>query len=150
MNTECSICHCETCELTDIRGQLYCDECAEIAEGEGYMYLASPYSHPEAEVRRRRFDAVCKAAAKLMLAGRVVFCPIAHSHPIHTHGVDAIDHDFWLRQDKPFLDNAECVGVLMLRGWDTSVGVIHEIGEAVDAGKQVIYYTPSDFDIEEM
>ena len=150
MKNECSICHCDTCELTEIRGRLYCDECEAVTDTEGYMYLASPYSHPEKEVRRLRFDAVCKAAAALMNAGRIVFCPIAHSHPIHTHGVDAIDHEFWLRQDKPLLDNAESVGVLMLSGWDSSIGVQHEISEAVDMGKQIIYYLPSDFGIEEI
>lgn len=33
MTDECSICHCRTCELTSVRGQLYCDECVGLAGG---------------------------------------------------------------------------------------------------------------------
>ena len=147
-NNECSICRCPD-DLTAIRGVLYCDECAALAAFPGYLYLASPYTHADAEVRQLRFDAVCKAAASLMASGRVVFAPIAHSHPIHLHGLNATDHEFWKAQDRPFLENCDSLGVLMLAGWDTSPGVDHEIQTALDAGKQIIYLDPSDFDIKE-
>lgn len=45
-------------------------------------YLACPYSHPDRDVRQRRFDQVNAAAAWLILNEQMVFSPISHSHPI--------------------------------------------------------------------
>jgi len=151
MNPECVICHCVTrgADTQMIDGEMYCDVCAELAERRGYIYLASPYTHPEKEVRRLRFDIACAAAAHLMRSGRVVFSPIAHSHPIHFHGLDGMDHGFWMRQDGPLLDAADSVVVLMLPGWDTSAGVAWEIDRAIEAGKPVEYLRPEDAGIKE-
>ncbi|MCP4786572.1 MAG: DUF1937 family protein [Fuerstiella sp.] len=46
------------------------------------IYLASPYSHSDANIREKRFRDVCRTAARLMRNGDVVFSPIAHGHPI--------------------------------------------------------------------
>ena len=51
------------------------------------IYLASPYTHHDPEVRLERYRAVCRAAAGLIRQGRVVFSPIAHSHAITEHGL---------------------------------------------------------------
>ncbi len=51
------------------------------------IYLASPYSHPDAVVREYRFRAACQAAASVMRSGQHVFSPIAHSHAIAEYGV---------------------------------------------------------------
>ncbi len=39
------------------------------------VYLASPYSHDDAEVRKSRFNTACRIAGELMNAGLVVFSP---------------------------------------------------------------------------
>ena len=39
------------------------------------IYLATPYSHRDPEIRRARFDEVNKIAAKLMCKGYLVFTP---------------------------------------------------------------------------
>ena len=46
------------------------------------IYIASPYSHESQNVMRDRFHAVCEYAGRMMQAGKVVYSPIAHSHPI--------------------------------------------------------------------
>jgi hypothetical protein len=66
------------------------------------IYLASPYSHPDAEVRERRFDAACRAAAALICQGKTIFSPIAHSHAICRYGVP-LDWRFWQRHDRRYL-----------------------------------------------
>ena len=43
------------------------------------IYLASPYSHHNASVRKLRFETVCMAAAELMEQGDIVFSPISHN-----------------------------------------------------------------------
>ena len=97
----------------------------------GFCYLASPYSNPDPLVRQQRFEAVCRAAAKLMLVGEVVFSPIAHSHSVETIGFETIkDGAFWKKQDIPMLRHAAKLAVLMLPGWRESPGVAWEIETA--------------------
>jgi len=100
------------------------------------IYLASPYSVKQkvsetqaAIIRKRRFEKVCKYAAKLMKEGELVFCPIAHSHPIEVIGMpgEVNDGDFWLKQDFAVLQFCKELRVLMMDGWEQSSGVQREI-----------------------
>lgn len=92
------------------------------------IYLASPYSHASPIIRERRFDAVCKAAGKMMEEGKIVYSPIAHSHPIsRTMDVSPVDHDFWLRQCFGMLPRCTKLVVLALEGWESSRGVAAEM-----------------------
>lgn len=109
----------------------------------GYIYLASPYSHPDPAVRIVRFQAACHAAAQLMEAGAAVFCPIAHSHPIaEAMNGKHTDHEFWMKQDLPLLHRADGICVLMLDGWLDSRGVQHEIDYALANNIPVKYIRP--------
>lgn len=105
------------------------------------IYLASPYSHPDANIREQRFRDACIAAARLIRAGHVIFSPIAHGHPIAEHGLP-IDWQFWERQDREQLERCDEIVVLMLDGWKESVGVQAEIRIAGELGKPVRYVTP--------
>jgi nucleoside 2-deoxyribosyltransferase len=109
-------------------------------------YLASPYSHPDPAVREQRFRAACQAAVALLHAGRVVFSPIAHSHPLAQHGLPGNWH-FWERYDRAFLERCDEVVVLMLDGWQESVGVREEIRIARELRKPVRYLAPELADV---
>ena len=88
------------------------------------IYLAAPYSSPDPNIREQRFNAACKYAAQLMMEGHNVFSPLSHSHPISLHMDNSLDHDFWLKQDKSFLNWwADIVFILMLPGWKKSEGI---------------------------
>lgn len=87
------------------------------------IYLASPYSHTDENVRRRRFEAACRAAAFLMEQGHVVFSPIAHSHPVEQNMAEIHDTAWWMRQDLAFMESCERMLILTLAGWDISKGV---------------------------
>lgn len=92
------------------------------------IYLASPYSkYPEG--RQKAYELVCKKAAKLMLEGHTIFCPIAHSHPIEEFGMGGKiqEGDFWLNQDFAVLYNCVELWVYKMPGWDNSYGVAKEI-----------------------
>lgn len=112
------------------------------------IYLASPYSHPDFAVREARFRAACRAAAELMRAGHVVLCPVAHSHPLTAFGLPT-DWSYWERCDREFLRRCDEVAVLMLDGWQASVGVQAEIRYAQELGKPVRYVTPCGENSEE-
>lgn len=104
-----------------------------------FTYLASPYSHPDEAVRLARFDRVCREAAKLMQRGECVFCPIAHSHPIDLVLPTIEGHSFWMGQDIPILRHAAKLKVLMLPGWDKSIGIKQEIEFCRDASIPIEY-----------
>jgi len=106
------------------------------------IYLASPYSHPEAEVRRARFEAACRAAAELTRQGKTVFAAVVHSHQISRYGLP-LDWKFWARHDRRFLELCREVVVLMLPGWEASVGVQAEIAIARELGKPVSFIRPN-------
>jgi nucleoside 2-deoxyribosyltransferase len=106
------------------------------------IYLASPYSHPDAVVRQKRFEAACRAAAALLRAGFSVFSPIAHSHPIALHGVPGT-WAFWQQVDREQLRRCQAIVVLRLAGWETSVGVHAEIEQARRWGIPVIEVDPA-------
>ena len=102
------------------------------------IYLASPYSHPDATIREQRFHDVCRMAARLMQQGHVVFAPIVHGHPLVDHGLPT-DWLFWERFDREHLRRCDELVVLRLDGWRESVGVAAEIRFAAELGKPVRY-----------
>ena len=100
------------------------------------IYLASPYSHPEPLVREARFDAACRATADLIHAGRAVFSPIVHGHPLVRFGLPT-DWSFWERFDEEYLRRCDEVVVLQINGWRESESVRAEIEFAAALGKRV-------------
>lgn len=102
------------------------------------IYLASPYSHPDPEVREQRFELACRAAARLIWDGHAVFCPIAHTHPIAKYGLPTT-WDFWQAQDRKILELCEELWVLTIDGWMQSRGVEFEMQIARELGKPIRY-----------
>ena len=108
------------------------------------IYLASPYSHPDAAVRHARFLAVCETAATMMRAGLLVFSPIAHSHPIAEFGLPK-GWDFWEEYDMAFIEMCYECAVLCIDGWEESKGVQAEVELFRQAGKPVTHITLQSF-----
>jgi hypothetical protein len=105
-------------------------------------YLASPYTHPRAHVRVKRYQQVCIAAGRLLGRGEFVFSPIAHSHPIALVHNLPTDWRFWAEYCRATLGRCSKVAVLMLDGWRESVGVSAEIKLAGELGIAVEYLDP--------
>ena len=103
------------------------------------VYLASPYSHPNPNVREMRFIAACHAAADLMRQGYRVFSPIAHGHSIAVRSPLPETWDFWREQDFAVLRHCDRLFVLTLSNWIRSVGVRAEIEIMRELGKPVEY-----------
>jgi nucleoside 2-deoxyribosyltransferase len=105
------------------------------------IYLASPYSHPDPAVRQERFHAACRATAALIRAGNAVFAPVVHSHPLVEHGLPT-GWEYWERIDREFIARCDEVVVLMLEGWERSVGTGAETLIARELGKPVRFVSP--------
>ena len=99
------------------------------------IFLSSPYSDPDPDVRQQRFVAACHATANLILAGEVVYSPIVHGHAlVETVGMQDMEHADWMHQCLSVLARADAVAVLMLDGWRESSGVRQEIDAAQAQG----------------
>lgn len=109
-----------------------------------FIYLASPYSHPDPTVREARFKAVCKKAAEYLSEGKCVFSPIAHSHPLVEFLPEekCMDFEFWMKADLPILRDAAELHILMLEGWHGSRGVQRETEYADAIGIPVFRVQP--------
>ena len=92
-----------------------------------YIYIASPYSHDDPEVRQARFKQVCRYAGLCLTRGEDVFSPIAHTHPIAMYWMLPKGWEFWKRIDTVMIRMASKLRVYKMAGWDTSVGVHAEI-----------------------
>ena len=102
------------------------------------IYLVSPYSHPDPAVRDRRYLAACRTTVHLLLAGRSVFSPIVHGHPLVAFGLPP-DWSFWARHDGAHLRRCDQVLVLPVDRWRESQCVQAEIELAQRLGIPVSY-----------
>ncbi len=104
-------------------------------------YIACPYAHQDESTKLARFHLVSRAAAILLKAGHHVYSPITHCHPIAVAGGITEGWDFWRRHDRAFLEHSGLMVVLMLDGWEQSVGVKGELEIAEELRIPVIYRT---------
>jgi len=102
-------------------------------------YLATPYSHPDSEIREQRFRVVNLVAGKLMDAGHLIYSPISHTHPIAIEYNLPVTWEFWEQQCLAYLKLSERLIVLMQDGWKESVGVAGEIRIAEQLGIPIEY-----------
>jgi hypothetical protein len=108
-----------------------------------FIYLASPYTHPDPLVMKSRFETVAIVTARLLAEGEVVFSPICHCHPIKDLASLPHTWDFWEPYDRAFLSVAKALYVLKLPGWKESVGVQAEIRIAKEMGIPIKYISPT-------
>jgi hypothetical protein len=87
------------------------------------VYLAGPYNHKVRAMRVYRFETICRITKTVMLAGNIVF-------------------SFWKEQDLSFVNWCDELWIVMLPGWQKSVGVTEEIQEAIRLGKKIVYLEP--------
>ena len=106
------------------------------------VYLSTPYSHDDEDVRNMRYEQVTTVAAEIiMLDGHNVFSPITHSHPLVHFSRSPMPDTFdgWEAIDYQYIDWCDELLVLMLPGWDRSRGVANEVKYAIQTNTPVIY-----------
>lgn len=108
------------------------------------IYLASPYSDPDAQVREARFRAACRKTAEMTRDGRIVYSPIVHSHPLSLLGLPG-DWPFWAAHNQRMLRSSSALAVLQLPGWEESRGIHAEV-EIAQALHLPVRYEPCDGD----
>ena len=108
---------------------------------DGFVYVASPYSRYPDGIDEA-FREASRVSAWLLRRGVKLFCPIAHSHPISNYGfIDPNNHEIWLPADKPLMDAAGALLVVMMPSWQESYGIGVEIDTFVAARKPIFFLT---------
>ncbi|NBF05755.1 DUF1937 family protein [Pseudomonas sp. Fl5BN2] len=104
------------------------------------IFLACPYSHPEAAVVNERFIQCNRVAAGILQAGHAVFSQVSMSHPINLclEGKDnAAIGKLWAPVDALYMAMMEELIVLDLPGWKDSGGIKREIEVFESSGRRV-------------
>lgn len=108
-------------------------------------FLSSPYSNDDAAVINERVYLTAKATAILLRRGEFIFSPILHGHAIVERESDVPgDWKFWQAYCKKFIDVSDKVFVLIIEGWDKSIGIGQELLHAQLQKKKIIYITFND------
>lgn len=104
------------------------------------IYVASPYSHPSALIRQKRYNAVLMFTGQLLLEGRNAISPIVYGHPFAEAGTMPPEHDAWISFNERLLSACSSIYVLKLFGWKHSRGIRHELDYAKKHEMEVIYF----------
>ncbi len=102
------------------------------------VYLASPYSHKDRNIRMLRLGQACEYAASQIGLGRKLYSPIAANYPIAEH-MGGSCWETWKEYDLFMLAMSSKLEVLKLDGWEDSVGVQAEIAFAQEKGIPIVY-----------
>lgn len=103
------------------------------------IYLASPYTHDDSEVREARYRAVSRVTVDLIKQGKFVYSPIAHSHPLLQFSNLPLEYDYWQKLCEDAIACCDYLIVLKLPGWETSKGVQAEIKFATEMNMLIEY-----------
>jgi len=106
------------------------------------IYLATPYSHPDPDVRLARYHTVNRVAAKMMRLGDIVYSPISHSHQMAIDYGLPTDWGYWARSCTTIVSACAAMVVLRQDGWRESIGVTAEIEVARKHCLQIGYLDP--------
>ena len=107
------------------------------------LYLATPYSkYPQG--LGAAHDAAAEAVALLLGAGLDVISPVCACHHVaRLSGMDPkIGNPVWMRLNRKLMERCDALVVVMMDGWDKSLGVSLEIQFFEAARKPVKYMLP--------
>lgn len=105
------------------------------------IYLASPYSHNDPDIRQQRYEKVLQITAKMILKwGLIVYSPIVHNHHVallHENRNEHVAFEFWEKFDTKMISRCDELWVYTIEGWNTSIGVNKEMKIAESLSIQV-------------
>lgn len=110
----------------------------DFYENDRVAYLASPYSHPNSDVKEKRLHIVNKVVCELVRSGKMVYSPLTHNTTIDRFGISG-GWELWGPFDRVMLSRCNYLLVLKQDGWETSKGVLAEIQYARELGMEIEY-----------
>src|SRR3989304_2585313 len=107
-----------------------------------FIYLASPYSDPDANRMHKRYLIVKQVVAELIAEGIIIYSPILHFHQLALDHELPKDNKFWQRHNMAMLRAASNLCVLRLPEWQASKGCALEIAFAEAQGIPILWRDP--------
>jgi hypothetical protein len=111
------------------------------------IYLAAPYTHPDASVVEQRIAMFATIDAKLCADGLFTVSPLS-KHWIRNYTFIPLTWSFWKDYSKKLMEKCDALYVIMLDGWETSEGVQAEIELAKQLSLEIKYLDYQDFFIK--
>lgn len=93
----------------------------------GFIYIASPYTHPDRAKEEHRYQQVMWYVLGLLKNKNWCYSPILHCHELTKRFQLPGDAQYWLDYNYAMLRAAKQLHVLCLPGWNQSLGVAGEI-----------------------
>lgn len=106
------------------------------------IYLACPFRHSDELVQRKRCAAAHYVAAKLSLAGKLVFSPLTHNETLIDIIEDQVPGEQWMQFDLKIFSICTELYVIKMPDWEKSKGVDREIAYAKVKGLPVKMIDP--------
>lgn len=106
------------------------------------IYLASPYSHSNDDIREMNYKIVSNIAANMVSEGKVVLSPISYGHNLLNFCNMPSDWEFWYNFCVTFLLKCDELIVVKMPGWDISKGVLEEIEIAKNHNIKISFIEP--------
>ncbi len=106
------------------------------------IYIASPYTHDDPDVRAMRAHKAAEYAAWLMATkGLDAYSPVAHGHALVTaYPSLAVPHERWMEHCLRMLKWCDDdMHILTLAGWHESKGIRIEISQCVLNQTSIIF-----------
>lgn len=103
-------------------------------------YLATPYSDPNYDIVRLRYQQTEEYYFTLLSKGIFTYSPIIHNHHIAGRFKLPKDYNFWKGNDNAYIKKLDGVIVALMPEWDKSKGVKEEINLAKSLNKPICYY----------
>ena len=103
------------------------------------IYVASPYTSPNAEVMQHRYETVRDFVGRATLNEFIVYSPIVHFHEVAKSIALPRNYSFYKHINLHMLALASSMWVLCMSGWEDSNGVNDEIKFCTLNGIEVIY-----------
>jgi len=105
-------------------------------------YLATPYTHDDRRVRRKRAQKAAMLACRLIQQGLYIFCPIAHTHAIAECGDLPCGFEYWGEFDRIMLNASQRLLIGKIEGWEDSKGIAAEIQIMRALGRPIVLVDP--------
>jgi hypothetical protein len=104
------------------------------------IYIGSPYSHSDVDVRIKRFELVSKFAADLVSEGYIAISPITYGHTLLDFKDMPTDFEFWNNFCIGLLKKCDYIYVLQIDGYLESKGLQEEIKFAQENNIEIKYF----------
>lgn len=108
-------------------------------------YLALPYSDKSDEVQAWRAAVSDFIFSEFSKEGRIIYAPISSCHHIAAKHSLPGDYKFWEKMCEAFVSASSKVVVIMLPGWEDSVGLTAELELAKKLGLEIEWLDPAPY-----